>query len=368
MFSSTRSSPIRLTNNQASESEKYPPKIRKLFTPKLPFLHKDPIDYPPSQRATPAISPISAWRLEIEKYRDQFKPASSGASPAAPNNRKVYEESLKRQLLEWEDTDAFAKNEFIKDPYKTVFVARLYYSLTELDVSKHFNKYGTIESVRIVRHKETGKSRGYGFVVFEREEDASNCIRELAPTGLAVAPPAGAAKPRKILVDMERGRLARNWRPRRLGGGLGGRHYTSSTALSSRDASAASSGRRLNLSSNPYQGNSSHGAPRYNKRPGSDFHTGSNKRHTAVHDSYRTSDSPAQATFSYSSTSSYAPPSTYVPTTSYSPITSSDRHGDQALTSMKDRYARYQRGNPESSYKPSSGSGRSIRTIRQKDS
>lgn len=271
---------------------------------------------------------------------------------------------MKRQLYEWEDTDAFAKNDFIKDPYKTVFVARLYYSLTELDLSKHFNKFGTIESIRIIRNNETGHSRGYGFVVFEREADAKNCIRELAPTGLAVDPPSGDSKPRKILVDMERGRLARNWRPRRLGGGLGGRHYTSSTSLGARDASAASSGRRLNLSSNPYPGNNSQAISRYNKRPNPDFQAGSNKRHNNAHDTYRSS-APA---FAYSSVSSYATPSSYVPVTSYAPVGNADRNGDQSLNSIKDKYARYQSGTQESSYKPnSSASGRSIRSIRQKE-
>ena len=33
-------------------------------------------------------------------------------------------------------------------------------------------------------------------------------------------------KDRRVLVDVERGRTVKGWRPRRLGGGLGGRGYT----------------------------------------------------------------------------------------------------------------------------------------------
>lgn len=33
-------------------------------------------------------------------------------------------------------------------------------------------------------------------------------------------------KGRKILVDVERGRTVKSWKPAKLGGGLGGRHYT----------------------------------------------------------------------------------------------------------------------------------------------
>lgn len=35
-----------------------------------------------------------------------------------------------------------------------------------------------------------------------------------------------AIRGRKVIVDVERGRTVKGWRPRRLGGGLGGRGYT----------------------------------------------------------------------------------------------------------------------------------------------
>lgn len=130
--------------------------------------------------------------------------------------------------------------------------------MTEIDLSKCFNRFGSIESIRIARDTRTGASRGYGFIVFERKSDATNCIQELAPTGLAVDPPDAATKPRKILVDIECGRLIRSWKPMRLGGGLGGRHYTTPSAHHFKDASSAASGRRHNLPSNPYQSHASH--------------------------------------------------------------------------------------------------------------
>lgn len=39
----------------------------------------------------------------------------------------------------------------MKDPYKTVFIARLDYSLTELDISQYFRKFGVIDSILIIR-------------------------------------------------------------------------------------------------------------------------------------------------------------------------------------------------------------------------
>lgn len=349
------------TNFQASEGEKYPRKIEKLFTPKLPFLHKQPIDYPPHERATPVITLISAWKLEFEKYCTEFKSSDEEQKQRPLTKKQLREASLKRQMDDWEDAEAFAKNDFLKDPYKTVFVARLYYSLTELDLSKHFTKYGTIESIRIIRNTETGQSRGYGFIVFEREADAKNCIRELSPTGLSIDPPSSESKPRKILVDMERGRLVRNWRPRRLGGGLGGRHYTSASSIGSSDASAASSGRRLNLSMNPYHGSASQASARYNKRGDLDYYPGPNKRQNTMHDTYRSNPVSTPPAFSYSSSS-------YTPTHSYNPGISTDRTNDPQAQSVKDKYAKYQSVNQgSSSYKPTSGSGRSIRSIRQRE-
>lgn len=143
----------------------------------------------------------------------------------------------------------------MKDPYKTVFLARLDYLLTELDISKHISKYGVIDSIRIIRDRD-GRSRGYGFVAFERESDAKNCVKELAPTGLKIPVP-GKSLTRTILVDIERGRLVRNWKPRRLGGGLGGRHYTKPNPYHSNNASAAASGRRLGFTSGPAYSSSS---------------------------------------------------------------------------------------------------------------
>jgi len=326
------------------ESEKYPLKIQKLFAPRLPFLYKPPIGFSPEQRCTPKITSLAPWKLEIEKYKRDFHKPLEDVVKRKSSRKQLHVESLLRQLAEWEDTDAFAQNEFLKDPYRTVFVSRLYYWFTELDLTKHFNRFGSIESVRVVRDKN-GHSRGYGFVVFDQENDASNCIRELAPTGLAVDPIQGE-KPRKILVDMERGRRVRNWKPRRLGGGLGGRHYTSPTAHHSRDASAASSGRRLNLSQNPYQQ-----VTGYGKRPYDDRSLGPSKKPAYDYYSNRNSD-PVPATPN--------PPISSA-AMSYTPVASTGSSARNALEqSIKDKYAKYQSANDRLG-------GRSIRSIRQRD-
>lgn len=283
----------------------------------MPLLYKPAVGYLPEKRSTPNVTPLALIKRQIQKYKEDYLGGGTVAAETSHTDiprKESHHISFKRQLEEWEDGGAFAQNTLIKDPYKTVFVARLYYSLTEELLSSLFSRFGALSLVRIIRDK-SGKSRGYGFVVFEHEADATFCVKELAPKGLAVDPPE-SAKPRKVIVDMERGRLVRNWKPRRLGGGLGGRHYTA-RGTANRDASAAASGRRMNLPQNPY-------LDRASKRAYPDSSLLPAKRLAVSNDSREES------------------------------------------ASIRDRYAKYQnRSGAASSYQPSNNSGRSISSIRR---
>lgn len=57
------------------------------------------------------------------------------------------------------------------DPYKTLFISRLSKDATEEDLRREFAMYGHIERLVIVRHPKTGKSKGYAFILYEREKD-----------------------------------------------------------------------------------------------------------------------------------------------------------------------------------------------------
>jgi U1 small nuclear ribonucleoprotein len=66
--------------------------------------------------------------------------------------------------------------EVMGDPYKTLFVGRLPFKVDEADLRREFDRYGPLERVRIVRNKD-GKSRGYAFLIFEREKDMKGEFR-----------------------------------------------------------------------------------------------------------------------------------------------------------------------------------------------
>ncbi|TNN78078.1 Cold-inducible RNA-binding protein A [Liparis tanakae] len=55
-----------------------------------------------------------------------------------------------------------------------LFIGGLSFETNEDSLAAAFNKYGTIEKVDVIRDKETGKSRGFGFVKFDNSEDAKD--------------------------------------------------------------------------------------------------------------------------------------------------------------------------------------------------
>lgn len=99
------------------------------------------------------------------------------------------------------------------DPFKTLFVSRLSYDVTERKLKREFEEYGPIKSIRLVHDKNSGKPRGYAFVEFEHKNDMKQAYK--MADGRKI-------EDKRVLVDVERGRTVPNWRPRRLGGGKGG--------------------------------------------------------------------------------------------------------------------------------------------------
>jgi len=60
-----------------------------------------------------------------------------------------------------------------------IFVGNLSYRATESDLRHAFECYGRVTGVRIVSDRDTGRSRGFGFVDMPRLEDADEAINRL---------------------------------------------------------------------------------------------------------------------------------------------------------------------------------------------
>jgi hypothetical protein len=52
---------------------------------------------------------------------------------------------------------------------KKLFVGNLSFQTTETDISDIFTQYGAVESVQIITDRDTGRSKGFGFVVMDQE-------------------------------------------------------------------------------------------------------------------------------------------------------------------------------------------------------
>ena len=61
---------------------------------------------------------------------------------------------------------------------KTLYVGNLPWSTTPDDLTTYFSEYGEVVSSRIIKEKETNRSRGFGFVEVA-DEDAEKMISEL---------------------------------------------------------------------------------------------------------------------------------------------------------------------------------------------
>jgi RNA recognition motif-containing protein len=62
---------------------------------------------------------------------------------------------------------------------KNIFVGNLPFSCTEEMVRGLFERYGQVNSARIMTDRETGRSRGFAFVEMENEGEADQAITAL---------------------------------------------------------------------------------------------------------------------------------------------------------------------------------------------
>ncbi len=62
---------------------------------------------------------------------------------------------------------------------KKLFVGNLSFDLTQDQFKNIFAAYGTVVSANIVIDKFSGRSKGFGFVEFENDEDAMKAMAEL---------------------------------------------------------------------------------------------------------------------------------------------------------------------------------------------
>ena len=62
---------------------------------------------------------------------------------------------------------------------KKLYVGNLSYEATGSDLQKMFEPHGTVESAQVINDRDTGRSKGFGFVEMGSSQEAQTAIQAL---------------------------------------------------------------------------------------------------------------------------------------------------------------------------------------------
>jgi len=80
---------------------------------------------------------------------------------------------------------------------KKLFVGSLPWAVDDAKLAELFAQAGNVVSAQVVKDRETGRSRGFGFVEMSTDEEAQNAVKNLNGTDV---------EGRKIVVNIARPR------------------------------------------------------------------------------------------------------------------------------------------------------------------
>ncbi|CAF1148468.1 unnamed protein product [Rotaria sp. Silwood1] len=191
-----------------------PPNLLALFTPRDPIPFLPPNDKLPHEKKRLPYGGLADFINSFEAAHETPPPTriETKEERVARRAREKAEKAalqLEENLASWDPNNNEAST---TDPYKTLFVARLNYDTSETKLRREFEVYGKIKSIHLIHDTQTGKPRGYAFIEYEKESDMHAAYKRADGRKI---------DGRRVVVDVERGRTVKGWRPRRLGGGLG---------------------------------------------------------------------------------------------------------------------------------------------------
>lgn len=69
-----------------------------------------------------------------------------------------------------------------------IYVGNLSFRATDDDLRAAFEAYGDVESARVIKDRDTGRSRGFGFVEMPNQDQANTAIEKLNETEIVDRP------------------------------------------------------------------------------------------------------------------------------------------------------------------------------------
>lgn len=62
---------------------------------------------------------------------------------------------------------------------KKIYVGNIPFTITEANLTDWFSPYGQVESARLITDRDSGRSKGFGFVEMSSDEEAERAIAEM---------------------------------------------------------------------------------------------------------------------------------------------------------------------------------------------
>ena len=95
---------------------------------------------------------------------------------------------------------------------RKLYVGNLPFSVTEHTLQSTFSQHGTVESVNLIADRDTGQSKGFGFIEMGTDAEANAAISELNGTELEGRPiKVNEAKPQARRSDRDRSGGGNRW-------------------------------------------------------------------------------------------------------------------------------------------------------------
>jgi RNA recognition motif-containing protein len=86
-----------------------------------------------------------------------------------------------------------------------LYVGNLAYSVTDADLQEAFGRFGEVSSAKVIVDRDSGQSKGFGFVEMSNNAEADAAIKALNDTDM---------KGRSVKVNQAKPREDRPQRPR----------------------------------------------------------------------------------------------------------------------------------------------------------
>jgi RNA recognition motif-containing protein len=142
--------------------------------------NRDNRDYRPESRSAPQKQTL--WQKIVGIFRPKAKASEARPArnyPAYEPRQKSAERSEPREQRAPREQRESRPPETIEVTTPKLYIGNLSFDTTESDLSELFNGVGQVQNAEIVTHKETEKSKGFGFVTMTTVEEAVRAVTEL---------------------------------------------------------------------------------------------------------------------------------------------------------------------------------------------